>query len=62
MEIFLLSFVVLAVAILGMAIGVLFGRRGIMGSCGGLKTIQGLESHCPVCSGTCEDKGQESDA
>ncbi|MFQ5995473.1 MAG: (Na+)-NQR maturation NqrM [Acidiferrobacterales bacterium] len=62
MEIFLLSFVVLAIAILGMAIGVLFGRRGIKGSCGGLKTIEGLESDCPVCSGTCEEKNQQSDA
>ncbi len=57
-----MSFVALAIAILGMAIGVLFGRRGIKGSCGGLKTIQGLEPDCPVCSGVCEEKNQQSDA
>ena len=36
MEIFLISFVIMVIAFLGMGIGVLFGRQGIKGSCGGL--------------------------
>lgn len=59
MEIFLISFVVLAIAILGMAVGVLFGRKSIKGSCGGLNKTDGLETECPVCYGTCEEKGED---
>lgn len=59
MEIFIFSFVVIALAVVGMAIGVLLGRRSIKGSCGGLSNVEGLDAECPVCSGTCEeqDKG-----
>lgn len=53
MEIFLISFVVIAIAVLGMAIGVVLGRRPIKGSCGGLNTIDGLEC---ACSTPCENK------
>lgn len=56
MQTFIIAFVVIAIAVLGMAVGVLFGRHGIKGSCGGINTIQGLESSCPACSGTCEEK------
>ena len=58
MEIFIFSFVVIALAVIGMAIGVLFGRRSIKGSCGGLSSVEGLDAECPICSGTCEEKGK----
>ena len=49
MQTFLLSFVVLVLCVTGMAIGVLFGRSPIRGSCGG---IGGGES-CTVCTRPC---------
>ena len=45
MILFLLSFAVIALAILGLSVGALLGRRPLKGSCGGdavLKT-------CPLC-------------
>jgi hypothetical protein len=58
MEIFIFSFVVIALAVVGMAVGVLLGRRSIKGSCGGLSNVEGLDAECPVCSGTCEEQGK----
>lgn len=58
MEIYLFSFVVIALAVAGMAIGVLLGGRSIKGSCGGLSNVDGLDAECPICSGTCEEKGE----
>ena len=45
----ILSFVVVAVAVTGMAIGVMAGRSPIKGSCGGLGG-----GACELCSGTGE--------
>jgi hypothetical protein len=42
MTIFLVTFLVMGLAILAMAVGVLVGRRPIGGSCGGLERL-GLE-------------------
>ncbi len=56
MEVFFISFIIIGLAFLGMAAGVLLGRSGIKGSCGGLKTIEGLEAGCPVC-GASRDNG-----
>ena len=63
MELFLISFVIIGLALLGMGIGVLFGRGSLKGSCGGLNTIGGLDTECPVCSGNCEkDDGSQLNA
>lgn len=35
-NLFLISFAVIAVVVAGMAIGVIFGRNAIKGSCGGI--------------------------
>jgi len=43
-----LSFVVILVAVAGMAIGVMAGREPIKGSCGGLNG-----GGCELCSGRC---------
>ncbi|MDX1496496.1 MAG: (Na+)-NQR maturation NqrM [Salinisphaeraceae bacterium] len=41
---FLITFVVMALAVLGMSIGVITGRRELKGSCGGLNNASG---ECP---------------
>ncbi|WP_455205184.1 (Na+)-NQR maturation NqrM [Kaarinaea lacus] len=39
-----------------MSISVMFGRRGIQGSCGGLNNIPGLEGACGGCDKPCKNK------
>lgn len=46
----LLAFAVIALIITGMAVGVLFGRKPITGSCGGMSAI-GMVSDCDICGG-----------
>lgn len=46
----ILAFVVIALIITGMAVGVLFGRKPIAGSCGGMSAI-GMVSDCDICGG-----------
>jgi len=43
---FLFSLVIFALAAVALGIGVLRGRRGIQGSCGGLNNIPGMTSDC----------------
>lgn len=53
----LASFVILALVIAGMAVGVMFGRSPIKGSCGGLNNATG-DSSCSICGGNpnkCEE-------
>lgn len=45
MELFLFTFGIIAIAMIGLAIGVLVGRKPLSGSCGGNAVIQ----MCPVC-------------
>ena len=52
MIIFLVTFLVMGIAILAMAVGVLVGRRPIGGSCGGLERLglecdAGCDKPCP---------------
>jgi len=56
---FLASVVVIALALLGMAAGVLLGRRPITGSCGGLNR-SGLNAACLFCSKPCPKKPRAS--
>jgi hypothetical protein len=46
-ELFLLSFAVVGVAVVGMAIGVILSNRSLKGSCGGLGAIMGDD--CMFC-------------
>ncbi len=49
----LLSFVIIALAVSAMAIGVIAGRSPIKGSCGGLNG-----GGCELCSGNCRRKAE----
>ena len=52
MATFVLSFAVVALAVAGMAVGVLCGRRPIAGSCGGLNALDG-GGGCSGCASPC---------
>lgn len=46
----LVTFLVLAIVVCIMSVGVLMGRKPVQGSCGGLNNIDGL-SECEICGG-----------
>lgn len=48
---FLVSLVVILLAIVLMAVGVMAGREPIKGSCGGLNKLGLRDGDCPVCGG-----------
>jgi hypothetical protein len=50
MELFVVSFSVLMIAVAAMAVGVMFGRNPIAGSCGGLNVVDGK---CGSCTRPC---------
>lgn len=57
MQTILLVFIIMGLAILAMAIGVIFKRKPISGTCGGLNAI-GLQGECEICGGNsqkCEE-------
>lgn len=53
MEILLITFIVMTLAVLGMAVGVMLGRSPIKGSCGGLNNMDGVSCGC---ADPCEKK------
>jgi hypothetical protein len=55
MTTFIASFIIIGIAIVGMAAGVLLGRPAIKGSCGGLNQV-GLSGSC---GGTCSATKQK---
>jgi len=48
METFILAFILIALVIIGMAVGVIFSNKPIKGSCGGVGKF-GIKSDCDVC-------------
>ncbi len=60
MMIFGMVFILMVLVILGMAIGVLAGRKSLQGSCGGLNTFKGLD--CMVCPTPCEPEDEPKGA
>jgi len=50
MTIWIVTFFFIAAMVLIMSIGVLFGRKPVQGSCGGLNNIEGM-SECELCGG-----------
>jgi len=57
MLVYLIAFIVIALAVLGLALGVVLSDRRLKGSCGGLNKIQGLEGSCG-CEKPCEKRRQ----
>ncbi|MEM7100339.1 MAG: (Na+)-NQR maturation NqrM [Pseudomonadota bacterium] len=58
----LLAIVVVGLLMLGMAVGVLAGRKPIAGSCGGMKAL-GMDVECEICGGNpalCETETSNS--
>lgn len=45
----LLSLVIFTAVMLGMAVGIMFRRKPLVGSCGGLSTLTG--ERCQICGG-----------
>lgn len=45
------SFLLIAIVVLIMSVGVLMGRKPVQGSCGGLNNIEGM-SDCEICGGS----------
>ncbi len=57
---FLITFLVIATVIVIMSVGVLFGRKPVQGSCGGLNNIEGM-NECEICGGEpqkCQEVGR----
>ena len=60
MGVFLLVFVIVGILLAGMSIGVIFGRKPIAGTCGGIGAL-GLGGACDICGGDtqkCEDENE----
>lgn len=58
MEIFIFVFLALLLVVTGMAVGVIFGRKPIAGSCGGMSAL-GMDTACDICGGDksiCDDE------
>lgn len=59
-----LVFLIMLLVVLGMAVGVIFGRKPIAGSCGGIANL-GIEKECSICGGSrekCEEVNRGRDA
>lgn len=57
MQLLLISFVLIAIVVLIMSVGVIMGRKPVQGSCGGLNRIDGM-NECDICGGDknkCDD-------
>lgn len=50
MAVFLMTFLLMVLIVLGMSLGVLVGRGPIKGSCGGMSAL-GLDTECDICGG-----------
>ncbi|MFN3164629.1 MAG: (Na+)-NQR maturation NqrM [Pseudohongiellaceae bacterium] len=57
----LVTFIVLALIVAMMSVGVLMGRKPVQGSCGGLNKIEGM-GDCEICGGDrdrCDESGSQ---
>lgn len=55
--VYIATFIIVALAVAGMSLGVILSDRRLRGSCGGLNTIKGLEGSCS-CEKPCEKRLQ----
>jgi hypothetical protein len=51
--IWLMVFLLMLLAVLGLAVGVIMGRKPLAGSCGGIANL-GIEKQCSLCGGSPE--------
>ena len=61
METVVLAVVLVLVLFAAMAVGIMFGRPPIKGSCGGMSSAMG-DKDCPICGGDkskCEENGRD---
>ncbi|MBB6340909.1 hypothetical protein HNP49_001066 [Pseudomonas fluvialis] len=59
----LIVFLTMLLVVLAMAVGVMFGRKPIAGSCGGIAAL-GIEKECSICGGNrqkCEEVNRDKD-
>lgn len=61
MSTFLAAFAFMLVVVAGMAVGVIFGRKPLKGSCGGMAAL-GMETECDVCGGDQSRCDKENEA
>lgn len=64
MATFIFAFIILALLIAGMAIGVMLQGKPIKGSCGGMSAL-GIDTECDICGGDpnkCEKESAEAAA
>jgi len=60
----LLAFAFMLLVTIAMAVGVIFGRKPISGSCGGMKAL-GMDMACEICGGDpslCDSDGPSQSA
>ena len=60
--VWLLAFLLMALVVVGMSVGVMMGRKPIAGSCGGIGAT-GLDKSCGICGGDvtkCEEAGENA--
>lgn len=65
LSLFIVSFVVIVLVVVGMAVGVMNGREPIKGSCGGLNRLGLRDGECPICGDNpalCEAESTSSSA
>ncbi|MBF0675972.1 (Na+)-NQR maturation NqrM [Pseudomonas sp.] len=58
----LVTFAILLLVVLGMAVGVIAGRKPLAGSCGGIANL-GIEKECSICGGDrqkCEEVNSDT--
>jgi hypothetical protein len=62
-EIFFIVFFFMVVLVVAMSVGVLFGKKPISGSCGGMSAL-GMEVACDICGGDktrCDNEDSSDD-
>lgn len=60
--VWLLAFLLMALIVVGMSVGVMMGRKPIAGSCGGIGAT-GLDKSCGICGGDvtkCEEASENA--